>query len=41
MPKTCRIKANRTAADVVRKAMRRIRETLDDEEYEFPSELDV
>lgn len=29
------------AADVVRKALRRVRETLDEEDYEFPSELDV
>jgi hypothetical protein len=29
------------AADVVRKVLRRIQEWLDEEEYEFPSELDV
>jgi hypothetical protein len=29
------------AADVVRKVLRRIREWIDEEEYEFPSELDV
>jgi hypothetical protein len=28
------------AADVVRKVLRRVRETLDEEEYEFPTELD-
>jgi hypothetical protein len=28
-------------ADVVRKVLRRIREILDEEEYEFPEELDV
>jgi hypothetical protein len=30
-----------SAANVVRKALRRIREWLDEEEYEFPTELDV
>jgi len=29
------------AAGLVRKVLRRIRETLDEEEYEFPTELDM
>jgi hypothetical protein len=33
--------APESAAVVVRKALRRIREWLDEEEYKFPSELDA